>query len=218
MTKMNCQAAQDRFQELLDERRGEPLPLDVQEHLSECAPCQSWRVLLLSKPAPFCEKVPNHFAERVLQRHQWERRKSRWLRGGSLLALAASLLFAVGVWYVSVPNKGEMSQVNNASDTAQERSQKLIDDMRMQLASLQSRASSFQAPSIVLPETIIGWELPPTDPLDYSMPALRTISNSLQGAIEPLEAPAKAAYSKVKSVIDDPELRKWMSKLNGRTT
>lgn len=218
MTKMNCQAAQDRFQELLDERRGEPLPLDVQEHLSECAPCQSWRVLLLSKPAPFKETVPNQFAERVLQRHQWERRKSRWLRGGSLLALAASLLFAVGVWYVMTPPKNEISQINHPADTAQQRSQKLIHEVRVQFASLQSRASSLQAPSIAIPETIIGWELPTADPRDYSMPALRTISNSLQGAIEPLEAPAKAAYSKVKSVIDDPELRKWMNKLNGRTT
>lgn len=98
------------------------------------------RLLPLSKPAPFCETVPNQFAERVLQRHQWERRKLRWLRGGSLLALAASLLFAVGVWYLTPPSKGEISQINNPTNTAQERSQKMLEEVRSKFVSLQSRA------------------------------------------------------------------------------
>ncbi len=217
MTKMNCQAAQDRFQELLDERRGEPLPVDLQEHLTDCVPCQSWQALLSIRPAPFCETVPNQFAERVLQRHQWERRKQRWLRGSSLLALAASLLIACVAWYLSIMPKGDLKQPFNQTDVADTRT-KIINDLQDGFAKIRTRANTLQLPAISLPDNLPSWELPAADPMAYSMPALRTISNSLQGAIEPLEAPAKAAYSKVKSVIDDPELRKWVSKLNGRST
>ena len=64
---------------------------------------------------------------------------------------------------------------------------------------------------------VFSWDMEDmNDPLAISMPALRTIGSTLQGAIEPYEAPARETMKRVQSLIDEPEVRKWVDNVKRR--
>jgi hypothetical protein len=217
MIKLNCQQTEEALQKLLDARAGQPLPRTVTEHLAHCAQCQSWQTLLhLPLPSPGVH-VPAGFAGRVVERHQWERRKQRWFRYGSMLALAACLLVGVFTLF-NLPANHQAQATLPISNVREQQTTQLFTSIRYGYVALLDQALSIQPPSIPLPE-LPSWELPGIDdPFSIGRPALQTISNTFQNTIEPLEAPTKAAIQRVKSVIDDPEVRKFMSRLNGRAT
>ncbi|MFO0815489.1 MAG: hypothetical protein U0796_19915 [Gemmatales bacterium] len=218
MTKLNCLQAEQSIQQLLDERAGHPLPQALSDHLAHCPQCQSWQSLFHLPLPPLGNRVPTGFANRVIERHQWEQRKQRWLRYGSMLALAACLLIAIAAWYVTQPGVANVTNASvNELAAAKEKSRRILSNLQDELASIPKISYPWQVPSITVPDMFT--ELPGmNDPLSIGMPAIRTIGNTFQNTIEPLEAPAKAAYDKVKSVIDDPELRKLMSRISGRST
>lgn len=215
MNNMTCQSAQQLFQEMLDQRQATALEPSVTEHLTTCEECHAWQLLLGYQPERWTHgDLRADFARQVVQRYQHERRRQRWLRGGSILTMAASLLIAGFVWFSSrpapfTPLKG------NSSELAQLKSRELLTNMRNEFAQLQTQALLIQPPHWTIPASLTDWEFNEYgDALAVSMPAIKTIGNSLQGAIEPYELPAKTAYSKVKAVIDDPEIKKWVSRFN----
>ena len=97
---------------------------------------------------------------------------------------------------------------------------KLFDDVKKDYVFIQSQLATLQTPSLTIPSTITtALEMPDLDdPLTIGMPAIRTLGTTLQGAIEPYEAPARAAYQKVKTLIDDPNLKKLVETVRRRMT
>ncbi|HMO34768.1 MAG TPA: hypothetical protein PKA06_01870 [Gemmatales bacterium] len=220
MSKMNCQIAQEHFQELLDQRRTGPLLPEVDDHLRQCLSCHSWHILLHRLPYQVnlstSKNLPESFANKVLNRYQRERRFNDWKLGGGLLALAASMLVAFIYWNTNLTQHHEPVW-NTESNLAEMRSRKLLEQVRTQLATLQHRAATLEPPSFTWPQMLTRWELRETDPLELGRPALKTISHTIQGAMEPFEEPARAAYYRVKSILEDAEWKKWLQRLQKKS-
>lgn len=215
MSNMTCHDAQQVIQQLLDQHQAQSMPPAVAEHLQSCSTCRPWQALLVYHPTKMIPgEIRPDFAQQTIQRYQQERGRQRWLRGGMFLALAASLFIAGMVWFTSQPAITNPSPVNR-QELAQVKSRELLKSMRQEFAALQQQASQLQAPSWSIPGTLPEFELIDySDAIAISMPAIRTIGHSLQGAMEPYEMPAKAAYTKVKAVMDDPTVKKWVNRFN----
>jgi hypothetical protein len=217
--RMNCQTAQEQMQELLDQRWSKPIPGELQEHLSDCQPCQSWQTLfqLEAVPRHNQETVPVDFASQVVQRYSREQRRNQWFRNTSFLAIAASLLAAVMVWFLPTqPN--QLARNIKADESPRDISYQLLNAVRKDYVAIQSQISSIPTPSLTIPSTIsTAWEFRDLDdPLAIGMPAFRTLGTTLQGAVEPYEAPTRAVFQKVKSLIDDPDVKKAVETVKRR--
>jgi hypothetical protein len=219
MTKpMNCQLAHEQLQELLDNRSGEMMPNDLQAHLTECQACQNWQALFHIHPAKTRPNVelPADFGKQVLARYSREQRQIRWIRTSSLLAIAASLLMAGFVWFSLLQPPHQVRPVTGY-ELAQEKSLKLYGNAKQEWGVLQAQVSQFTTPSFSLPTTFIKWDMKDVnDPLAVSMPALRTVGITLQGAIEPYQAPARETMKRVKALIEEPEVKKWVDNVKKR--
>lgn len=213
---MNCQTAHIRLQELLDRRWNSPLPAELQEHLSECQACQSWQTLFHLMPAKATVELSADFAQRVISRYTQEQRRYRWIRTSSILAMAASVIVATFLW-LSWPAQQPLGSTISSIEVAQEKSRRLYQNVKQEWSDLQARVSQLPAPSFTIPAALREWEMEDVnDPLAISMPALRTIGSTLQGAIEPYEAPARETMKRVKSLIDEPEVKKWVDNVKRR--
>lgn len=213
---MKCQTAHDQLQELLDRHDNRPMPAELQDHLTSCQACQSWLTLFHIQPASATFDLSPDFAQRVVSRYTREQRRYRWIRNSSILAIAASLLVATFVWF-SLPIPHTPARTNSGYEVAQEKSRQLYQNVKQEWSDLQARVSQLPAPSFTIPATFTQWDMEDiNDPLAISMPALRTIGSTLQGAIEPYEAPARATMKRVKALIDEPEVRKWVDDIKRR--
>jgi hypothetical protein len=219
MTKpMNCQTAHEQLQELLDSRSDGPMPNDLQAHLAECQACQSWQALFHIHSASTTPNIelPADFGKQVLARYSREQRRIRWIGTSSLLAIAASLLVAGMVW-LSLPQPHQPNRAVTGHELVQEKSLKLYEDAKQGWGELQARVSQLPAPSFSLPTTFTEWDMQDVnDPLAVSMPALRTVGITLQGAIEPYQAPARETMKRVKALIEEPEVKKWVDNVKKR--
>ena len=212
---MNCQTAHDQLQELLDRRWNGPMPTELQKHLTECQACQSWQTLFHMQPPSSSVELSPDFAQRVVSRYTREQRRYRWIRTSSILALAASVMVAAFVW-LSLPAHQMPVNDNPSPLVAQEKSRQLYQNMKQEWSDLQARVSQLPTPNITIP-AVFRWDMEDmNDPLAISMPALRTIGSTLQGAIEPYEAPARETMKRVKSLIDEPEVKKWVDNVKRR--
>jgi len=100
---------------------------------------------------------------------------------------------------------------------AQEKSRRLYQNVKQEWSDLQARVSQLPAPSFTIPTTFTQWDMEDVnDPLAIGMPTLRTIGSTFQGAIEPYEAPARETMKRVKSLIDEPEVKKWVDNVKRR--
>ncbi len=217
MTKpMNCQTAHDQLQELLDHRCNGPMPTELQDHLSECQACQSWQTLFHLQPGSATVELSADFTQRVVSRFAREQRRYRWIRTSSIFAMAASVMVATFVW-LSLPAHQPPGRPISSYEVAQEKSRRLYQNVKQEWSDLQARVSQLPAPSFTIPATFSHWDLEDVnDPLAISMPALRTIGSTLQGAIEPYKAPARETMKRVQSLIDEPEVRKWVDNVKRR--
>jgi hypothetical protein len=216
MTKpMNCQTAHQQLQELLDRRWNGPMPSELQEHLTECQVCHNWQTLFHLQPRSPIVELSSDFSQRVVSRYTREQRRYRWIRTSSILALAASVVIAAFVW-LSLPAHQPRGRAIS-SEVAQEKSRRLYQNVILEWSDLQARVSQLPAPSFTIPAAFRDWEMEDVnDPLAISMPALRTIGSTLQGAIEPYEAPARETMKRVQSLIDEPEVKKWVDNVKRR--
>ncbi|HQR05591.1 MAG TPA: hypothetical protein PLN21_02155 [Gemmatales bacterium] len=213
MTKpMNCQTAHTQLNELLDSRSAGPMTADLQAHLVECQACQSWQALFHMQPtakSPTFE-LPADFSKQVLARYSREQRRMRWIRASSLFAIAASLFVAGMVW-LTLTQPHQSASAGRSKIPVEEKGRKLLDEISQELDEFQVRVSQLHAPNFSLPRTITEWDLQDVnDPLAVSMPALRTVGSSLQGVLEPFETPARNTMNRVKALIDEPEVKKWV--------
>jgi len=102
-------------------------------------------------------------------------------------------------------------------ELAQEKSLKLYENARQEWGVLQAQVSQLSTPSFSLPSTFTEWDMQNVnDPLAVSMPALRTVGITLQGAIEPYQTPARETMKRVKALIDEPEVKKWVDNFKKR--
>ncbi|MFT3882204.1 MAG: hypothetical protein QM703_21455 [Gemmatales bacterium] len=219
MTKpMNCQTAHEQLQQLLDNRCDGSLPADLQDHLAECQACQNWQALFHMQPTGISPnlELPADFGKQILARYTREQRRIRWIRTSSLLAIAASLLVAGFVW-ISLPQPPHQVRPVTGYELAQEESLKLYENAKQRWGELQARVSELPAPSFSLPSTFTEWDMQDVnDPLAVSMPALRTVGITLQGAIEPYQVPARETMKRVKALIEEPEVKKWVDNVKKR--
>lgn len=217
---MDCQTAQEQLQDLLDQRWTGTLPEPLREHLSVCSPCQTWQVLF-SNASSSGINVPAGFSNRVLARYTRDQRRQRWFRVTSYLAMAASLLIAVLTWIITRPANNTTQPLRH-QELAMGKSRELFETMRQDYFDIQTRVvSQFPTPSFPdIPNSLrTAMEFPDLDdPFSIGTPAIRNISTTFQGAIEPYEAPARAAYGKVKSMIEAPEVKKLVEKVKQRWT
>ena len=213
---MNCQTAHDQLQELLDRRWNGPMPTELQKHLTECQACQSWQTLFHMQPGSSSVELSPDFAQRVVSRYTREQRRYRWIRTSSILALAASVMAAIFVW-LSLPAHQPPGRTISSYEVAQEKSRQLYQNVKQEWSDLQARVAQLPAPSFTIPATFKQWDMEDVnDPLAISMPALRTIGSTLQGAIEPYEAPARETMKRMQSLIDEPEVKKWVDNVKRR--
>lgn len=219
--RINCQTAQEQLQELLDQRWAEPISHELQEHLSDCPPCQGMHAIFrtLGLPGQQHHTVPTNFAPNVVARYSREQRRGRWFRTSSFLAVAAALFAAVTLWVINT-QLNHVARTIKPNEQSQDVPARLFDAMRKDYVAIQSQFSSFSTPNLTIPDTLTSaWELPDLDdPLAIGLPAMRTIGATFQGAVEPYEAPARAVLQKVKDWIDDPELKKVVEKVKRRLT
>lgn len=214
---MNCQSVQEQMQQLLDSRSTAPIPVELQGHLNECTQCQLWQALFHAHPVSISSILPAEFATKTLYRYSREQRRHRWFRNSSLLALAAAMLVAVLTW--AILNQPQTDKVRNNAEQAQLDPQKVINDLRQDYIQIKGFSERVATLNVSFPSSLPSWELRDfDDPLTMGMPAIRTIGTTLQGAVEPYGAPAKAAIQKVKSLVDDPEVKKWVDNVRKRLT
>jgi hypothetical protein len=82
---------------------------------------------------------------------------------------------------------------------------------KQEIEQVPERWQSFRPPSLDFLAALPEFELQvPSDPLTGTMPSVKALGTTLQAAIEPIEAPAKEAYQKVKMIMHDPNLKKWL--------
>lgn len=219
MTKpLNCLQAQEQLNLLLDNRSIVPMPSELQLHLVECQACQCWQAMFHMQPASSTSNIelPADFTKKVLTRYSHEQRRIRWIRTSSLLAIAASLLVAGMVWLL-LPQPPHPVRPVSGYELAQEKSLKLYENAKLGWGQLQARVSQLPSPIFALPSTFTEWDMQDVnDPLAVSMPALRTVGITLQGAIEPYQAPAKETMKRVKALIEEPEVKKWVDNVKKR--
>jgi hypothetical protein len=211
MKPMSCQHIQRQLQVLLDRRS--TLPHDLQTHLMHCSACQPWQALFNTPTSPTdLYKLPDRFAQSVINRYQLEQTRNRWLRRASYLACAAAIALACFTWFIQHPaSSAPMAQPLHPKPTLQPH--QLLTTVRNEFNSLTERPWNWPTPSFTLPSTITSWELPELEnPLEIGYPTLRNFSQTIQYAIEPFEEPTRQAISKVKAVIEAPEVKKWVNR------
>lgn len=218
INSMNCTTAQELLQLLLDQRSTQQIPNEVQEHLAQCQSCANWQVFFASKPVAFSPEwmLPAGFSQRVLDQYSREQRRHKWFRTSSLLALAASVVSAVCIW-MFLPSENKTTKFIAQRDLSQQQTFILYQNMMNKFGSIQDQVGRLSALQLQVPETFTQWDFEDVvDPLAITKPAIRTISSTIQGAIEPYEAPARETVKKVKALIDDTDFRKWMNEAKKR--
>lgn len=211
MKNMTCQQIQNELQELLDRRSS--LPHDLQLHLDHCDTCQPWQALFsTSARATITPDVPDHFTQSVLNRYRHEQNRTRWLRYSSYLACAAAVAIALFTWFIQHPE--QMAQTKEPLQPQRAfKPDQLIASVRQEFNSFTGRPWTLPNPSFEIPATFTSWEFPELDnPLEIGYPTLRNFSQTIQYAIEPFEEPTRHAISRVKAVIEAPEVKKWVNR------
>lgn len=211
MKDMTCQQIQHELQELLDARFEGNLPSELHHHVEHCQACQPWQALF-SASATITPDVPDHFTQSVLNRYRREQNRTRWLRNSSYLACAAAVAIALFTWYMQHPGQllqqGDQPQAQLPINPNQ-----FLASVRQEFNSIRERSWNLPNPSFEIPATFTSWEFPELDnPLEIGYPTLRNFSQTIQYAIEPFEEPTRHAISRVKAVIDAPEVKKWVNR------
>lgn len=211
MKNMTCQQVQNELQELLDARFEDNLPAELHHHVKHCPSCQPW-LALFRTTATILPDVPDHFTQSVLNRYRREQNRTRWLRYSSYLACAAAVAIALFTWFIQHPD--QMAHTREPLQPPRTfKPDQLIASVRQEINSLTERSWSLPNPSIELPSTFTSWEFTELDnPLEIGYPTLRNFSQAIQYAIEPFEEPTRHAISRVKAVIEAPEVKKWVNR------
>jgi hypothetical protein len=197
---MNCRDCHDLLQERLDGAAGDPAALD--RHLKECPECAALAAAadrlagalpLLAPPAP-----PSYLAARIVQRVAQDRRarrhkRRRWASAGTL-AVAASLLVAIGLraWRPAPPGPAPQPQAAKVEpapagpDTLRES----VAQARSAVAALTGRTAdeAVARTRVLLPDlgrpSLEEIDLAP--PLEGTAPPLREAGQSVSAGLAPV--------------------------------
>jgi hypothetical protein len=202
---LTCRQAQKLMQMLLDRRWTRPVPPRLQDHFEECECCQSFLTLFDYQPASPARGPAPDFSNRVIASlKQQGFRKHRLVRQ-TLFASAAAILISLFGWYLRSSNLTS-APPRNVPDLWP-----ALISARQQIERVPEHWQNMQPPSLDLFAALPEFELPiPSDPLTGTMPSVRALGTTLQAAIEPIETPAKEAYQKVKMIMHDPNVKKWL--------
>lgn len=200
---LTCRHARRLLQRLLDRHWTRPLPVKLRRHLRHCRPCRDWKPLFQYEPAEV-PVLPADFAIGVVSRYHWEERRRAWQRRASWFAAAAAVLLTLFLGKL-LPTGTEQP----ASSVAQARPNltSLVAEVSRGIETLPQRWKLLSPPSVSWPD--ITFDVPTPDPLDVSLPPLRSLGDTLQEAVVPLRRPAREVYQRVIEIIDEPELQKW---------
>jgi hypothetical protein len=202
----DCSQALRLIQHMLDQRWTRPIPPALRRHLDQCPACAAWTSLFHHEPYPIPDRPPSGFADRVLAAARPRRQSRRRLVYASALAVAAALLFAV---YLRLP--GHTSAPGPQPQSPAASLPELLSSVRKEVEQFPDYVRQVKPPSISLLTSLPAFEINAgDDPFAGSLPPLKSLGASLQGAAQPIELPARAAYQKVKQIIDDPQVRKWV--------
>jgi hypothetical protein len=206
--KLTCQEAQELVQRMLDQRQGRPPAGDLRHHLDACPSCSPWNALLTFQPEAALGTLPATFSSRVARLAQRERGIRTWTFRGSMLAAAAAVILALYLGNQVIPNP-EPTLAGPA--TAATSLPEVFQKVKKEVEQFPAYVQQVRAPSLDMLPAFLTFELAQNhDPIASSLPPFKSLGESLQGAVEPIEIPAKAAYKKVKEIVDDPQLRKWV--------
>jgi hypothetical protein len=162
--------------------------------------------------------LPADFAGQVVRRYRRAERVRTLLYRGSLFAAAAAVVLALFLGKVLVggpPRLPEVASTRGESPASPEIMQ-LVTAVRAGFDKLPDQLSQFSPPSLDL--SVPSFTYQPPAPLDASLSSIRSLGDTFQGAVEPLERPAKEAYQKVIEIIDEPDLQKWIQKVKKGTS
>jgi hypothetical protein len=213
MTNRTCRQAQTLLQRLLDRHHTGPLPPKLHRHVQACPTCRTWQCLF-QYDASGAAGLPAQFADRVVTRFRREERLKSWLYRGTMFAAAATIAaaFFLGAFLLkdSPPGPSPLAAQTPEKSTRPDLSH-LITQWRTDLERLPNNIT------LVTPTppewTVPTINLPAPEPYEAGVASLRTLTGSLQGAVEPLQYPAREAYQKVINFVDAPEVQKWFQKV-----
>jgi hypothetical protein len=213
---LTCRQAQAWLQTRLDHRWTHPMPGRLQRHVESCPHCAPWLTLLAYEPSEPFPPLPEGFSRNVVHAVLHRSRRNRSWQGLSRWAAAAAILIALlGSWWFDGPKQGQRPNAVAQVHAKRPDLDSLVVSVKQEWDTIPDRVQQFQSTSInllaLLPE--MDFEFSP-DPWSESLPVIKSIGGTLQGAVQPLETPAKEAYQKVKMLIDDASMRKWLSSLS----
>lgn len=208
--RLNCVEAQKAVHKLLDRRWTKPIPPSLQDHFEDCPRCASWRALLNYEPTDLIGEPASDFADQVIRAlHREKAIRHPSVRAGLFASAAALILVSVFAWSLLRPRPIGSNQPSIARRDLSELLPVFL-TVKQEIEQVPERLQRIRPPSFDLLSAFPEMELQvPSDPLTGAIPSVRALGTTLQGAIEPIETPAKEAYQKVKMIIHDPNVKKW---------
>jgi hypothetical protein len=204
LSELSCRQAQKMMQMLLDRRWTKPVPPRLQDHLEECQSCRSFLPLFDYEAASVISEPAPDFSDRIITMLKRERsRQPRLLRRVLAASAAAVIAMTVLASYFLVPGPNPKKNVPELLPMWQ--------TAKREIEHVPERLQSWRPPYIDLSAALPEFQLPiPSDPLAGTIPSVQALGTTLQAAIEPIQMPAKEAYEKVKMIIHDPNVKKWL--------
>jgi hypothetical protein len=204
---LTCRQAQRLLQRLLDQRWTRPWPLRLQEHFHICGTCRTWQCLFQYEPVETPDLLPANFSERVVRHYFREQTRRRWIFRGSFLAMAAAVLVTLFLGKILFTAPEQSREIAKAKPDWQG----LVAAVSTEFDAIPNRIMQLGPSSFDLSLPTLA--MPTPDPWEANLTPVQALGETFQGAVGPLERPAREAYQKVVEFIDEPEVQKWVQRV-----